>query len=125
MPASWPFPLWPAGKAYRFGKETAKQRLYKLSKGKIFIPNSYRYIDDAGWLRANPEWKEYVRDLLFDPGSDSKEYFEQDYVRILVHQHEDGMTDNADKIMRLLTFELFLRQFMTAGPGISIRTSTA
>jgi asparagine synthase (glutamine-hydrolysing) len=113
VPASWPFPLWRVGKAFRFGKETVKQRLYKASRGRIYIPNSYKYIDDVGWLRVSPEWKTYVRDLLLNPNSASREYFEQDYVKSLVRQHEDGTRDNADKIMRLLTFEVFLRKFLT------------
>lgn len=112
VPASWPLTLWRAGRAFRFGRETLKQRLYTASKGRIYIPNSYRYIDDAGWLRVSTDWKRYVRDLLLEPGSASREYFEQDYVRSLVRQHEDGTRDNADKILRLMTFELFLRRFM-------------
>ncbi len=113
VPASWPFLLWRAGKAYRFGKETIKQRLYTASKGRIYIPNSYRYIDDAGWLRASSEWRKYIRDLLLVPNSASREYFQQDYVQSLINEHQDGTRDNADKILRLVTFELFLRQFMT------------
>jgi asparagine synthase (glutamine-hydrolysing) len=113
VPASGPFLLWRAGKAYRFGKEAIKQRLYTASKGKIYIPNSYKYIDDVGWLRASGEWRKYIRDLLLVPGAASREYFQQDYVQSLISEHQDGTSDNADKILRLVTFELFLRQFMT------------
>lgn len=113
VPASWPLLFWRAGKAYRFGKETIKQRLYTASKGKIYIPNSYKYIDDVGWLRASSAWKKYIRDLLLSPGSASREYFQQDYVQSLINEHQDGTRDNADRILRLVTFELFLRQFMT------------
>jgi len=112
VPASWPFVLWRAGKAWSFGKETVKQKLYTVSKGRIYLPNSYRYIDDAGWLRANSEWRKYVREMLLVPTAASREYFRQDYVQALIDQHQDGTRDNADRIMRLLTFEVFLRQFM-------------
>jgi asparagine synthase (glutamine-hydrolysing) len=112
VPASWPLLLWRAGKVSRFGRESLKQRLYTLSRGRIYIPNSYRYIDDVGWLRVSPDWKKYVRDMLLDPASASREYFEADYVSSLIRQHEDGTRNHADKIMRLLTFEQFLRLFL-------------
>lgn len=112
VPASWPFLLWRAGKAYRFGKEAAKQKLYAASRGKVYIPDSYRYIDDVGWLRTSSAWGEYIRDLLLVPGSLSREYFQQDYVRYLVEEHREGSANHADKVLRLATFELFLRQFI-------------
>lgn len=112
VPASWPLPLWRAGKAFRFGRETLKHSLYRASRGRIYIPNSYRYIDDAGWLRASRDWREYVRDLLLQPQAASRAYFEPGYVRCLVEEHQTGARDHADKILRLMTFELFLREFM-------------
>lgn len=112
VPAGWPLLLWRAGKAWRFGKETIKQNLYTVSKGKIYIPNSYRYIDDAGWLRASSEWKRYIGEMLLAPAAASREYFRQDYVQSLINEHQSGKRDNADRILRLATFEVFLRQFM-------------
>jgi asparagine synthase (glutamine-hydrolysing) len=113
LPPGWPLVLWNAGRAYRYGRERLQEQLYRASKGKIYIRNRYKYVDEAGWLRVSSEWKEYFGHLLLDPSSASREYVEQDYIRLLIQQHEDGTRDNGNKILRLATFELFLRQFLS------------
>jgi hypothetical protein len=87
--------------------------LYRASKGKVYIRNRYKYVDEVGWLRVNDDWKSYFKTLLLDPSSASREYLEQDYIKCLIQQHEDGTRDNSNKILRLATLELFLKQFLT------------
>jgi hypothetical protein len=113
LPASWPLVLWNAGRAYRFGRERLRDQLYRASKGKVYIRNRYKYVDEVGWLRVNDDWKSYFKTLLLDPSSASREYLEQDYIKCLIQQHEDGTRDNSNKILRLATLELFLKQFLT------------
>jgi asparagine synthase (glutamine-hydrolysing) len=112
LPASWPLVFWNAGRAYRFGKERLKQRLYAASRGRVHIRNKRTYVDEVAWMRVNEEWKSYFRTLLLAGNSALREYLDQDYMRCLIQQHEEGTCDNSAKILRLATFELFLRQFL-------------
>jgi asparagine synthase (glutamine-hydrolysing) len=111
LPPSWPLVFWDAGRAYRFGKQRLAERVYRASKGKVYIRNKRRYIDEVGWMRVNADWKSYFRALLLASNSALREYLDQDYIRCLIEQHEEGTCDNSAKILRLATFELFLRQF--------------
>jgi asparagine synthase (glutamine-hydrolysing) len=113
LPPSWPLVLWNVGRAYRYGRERLQEQLYRASKGRVYFRDRYKYVDEAGWLRVSDEWKTYFRGLLLDPTSASREYVQQDYIRSLIQEHEDGTRDNGNKILRLATFELFLKQFLT------------
>jgi asparagine synthase (glutamine-hydrolysing) len=113
LPPCLPLAFWNAGRAYRFGKEKLKQRLYAVSKGSAYIRNKRRYIDEVGWMRVSEDWKSYFRTLLLASDSALREYLDQDYIRRLIQQHEDGTRDNSAKILRLANHELFLRKFLT------------
>ena len=113
LPPSWPLPFWNAGRAYRFGKERVKQRLYAASKGSAYIRNRRRYIDEVGWLRVNDGWKKYFTTLLLAGNSALSQYLDQDYIQCLIQQHQEGARDNSAKILRLANHELFLKQFLT------------
>jgi hypothetical protein len=106
--------FWDIGRSYQFGREKLKERLRKASKGTFYVRNRRRYVDEAGWMRRDDGWKTYFRTLLLDRSSASREYLDQNYIGSLIKQHEQGARDNSAKILRLATFELFLKQFMTS-----------
>lgn len=112
LPPSWPLFFWKAGRAYLFGREKIKRGLYTASGGRIYIRNRRRYIEEVGWMRENEGWRKYFRDLLLDKGTALRAYLDQDYVKHLIEEHESGAGDNAGKILRLATTELFLRKFV-------------
>jgi hypothetical protein len=64
-------------------------------------------------MRLNEEWKTYFRTLLLSDSSALREYFDQGYIRYLMQQHLEGTRDNSAKILRLATFDLSLRRFLT------------
>ncbi len=112
LPPTWPLVFWDAGRAYRFGKERLKEKVYRASKGKIYLRNNRRYIDEVGWMRTNEDWRSYLRRLLLADNSASREYLDQGHIRRLIQQHEDGICDNSAKILHLATLELFLGLFL-------------
>jgi asparagine synthase (glutamine-hydrolysing) len=112
MPPSVPLALWPCGKAYRLAKEGIKQLAWRASGGRLYIRNRSNYVDWDGWLRTSDSWKSYYRTLLLSSSSLSKEYLNQDYISWLIDEHEKGRINAAYRLMRPLSFELFLRQFL-------------
>ncbi len=113
MPASAPLFLWRFGKAYRlYARERRGELAWRLSRGRLHIRNRADYVDHAGWLRTNDSWKSYFRTLLLSNDSLSKEYLDQNYISYLFGAHEEGRVNASFRIMRLVTFEIFLRRFL-------------
>jgi asparagine synthase (glutamine-hydrolysing) len=106
IPASAPLVLWYGGKVYRHAKERLKQLAWRASRGRVYIPDRGDYMDQDGYLRASDSWKCYFRTLLLSNDSRLKEYLNQNYISYLIGEHEKG------RIMRPLTLEIFLRQFL-------------
>ena len=103
--------LWTGGMVYRRAKEKQKQVAWWASRGKVYFLNTVDYVDHDGWLRADPTWKSFYNELLLGPNARLREYLQQDYVRHLLEEHEEGLVNIAYQIMRPLTLEIFLRQF--------------
>jgi asparagine synthase (glutamine-hydrolysing) len=61
----------------------------------------------GAWMRN--ELRGWVEDLLLDPGSLGRGYFDPDAVRALVGAHLDGTTDNTYRIWNLAVLELWHR----------------
>ncbi|MBI4282442.1 MAG: hypothetical protein HY672_03020 [Chloroflexi bacterium] len=110
--ASAPLIFWKLGKISRHAKERLREIAWMLSGGRIYIPSRFDWIKLKEWLRADENWRRYFKELLLDESAMSREYLNQEYIKHLIHQHEVGRRDNSAKIMRLATFELFLRKFM-------------
>jgi len=110
--ADAPFILWKAGTMYLRIENKIKRLIWKVSKGKIFIPSKKSYVEFNDWLRTNEKWKRFFKDLLLDKNAMSKTYFNQEYIKTLIQEHEEGKENNSLKILYLASFELFLRLFM-------------
>jgi hypothetical protein len=110
--ADAPFILWKAGETYLRIEKKLKRLLWKVSKGKIFIPSRRSYVEFNDWLRTNEKWKRFFKDLLLDKNAKSKTYFNQEYIKTLIQEHEEGKANNSLKILYLASFELFLRLFL-------------
>lgn len=113
MPASAPPILWRFGKAYRhYGRDRRDILAWRASGGRIHIHNRADYVDHSGWLRTEDSWKSYFRTLMLSDNSLSREYLDQSYVGYLMGAHEAGKINASYRLMRLVTFEIFLRRFM-------------
>lgn len=66
---------------------------------------------DASWFRG--ESIDYVRRLLLDPKARIYEYLNLDYVRTRLEEHMSGRVNHRLFIWSLLSFEWWLRGFMT------------
>jgi asparagine synthase (glutamine-hydrolysing) len=110
--ADAPLILWEVGKKYLRLNNKIKKLIWKVLKGKIFMPGKRSYVEFSDWLRTNENWKKFFKDLLLDKNAMSKTYFNQEYIKTLIQEHEEGITNNSQKILYFASFELFLRSFM-------------
>lgn len=110
--ADAPLILWKARAMYLRIENKIKRLVWKISKGKIFIPKKRSYVEFNDWLRTNETWKRFFKDLLLDKNAMSKKYLNQEYIKTLIREHEEGKTNNSQKILYLASFELFLELFM-------------
>jgi asparagine synthase (glutamine-hydrolysing) len=62
------------------------------------------------WFRG--ELRGFVREVLLDPASACRTYFEPSEVEALIAEHEKGRADHRRQLFALLTFELWYRPFI-------------
>ena len=110
--ADAPMILWRVGKIYLRIQNKIKRLVWKISKGKISIHSKKSYVESNEWLRTNENWKRFFKDLLLDKNAMSKKYLNQEYIKTIIREHEDGKTNNSQKILYLASFELFLELFV-------------
>ena len=66
---------------------------------------------DESWFRGSSE--KYVRDLLLDDRARINDYLNPEYVKQVVETHSSGTENKRLLIWSLLSFEWWLKQFMT------------
>lgn len=64
------------------------------------------------WLRSHMNY--FVRDCLLGSDSGVAQYFDQEYIRTLVAEHESGKQNHLRHIYLLISFELWHRQFIAS-----------
>ena len=68
----------------------------------------------AVWLRADAAFQAMVRDVLFDPRTQARGWFEPACVQSLIDDHIRGRWDHSSAIWQLLVLELWLRKHLDA-----------
>jgi asparagine synthase (glutamine-hydrolysing) len=64
------------------------------------------------WI--NQELRSYIRDVLLDRRTRERGYFDQDYVQVLLNEHERERRDHTSSLWALFMLELWHRTFMDA-----------
>jgi asparagine synthase (glutamine-hydrolysing) len=67
------------------------------------------------WFRE--ELRGYLREVLLDPASLSRGYFDAARVRELVDEHQEGIRNHAPRLWALLMLELWHREFIDGSPS--------
>lgn len=70
------------------------------------------YQDYNNWMRYNKKLREYIYNILLDERTQRRPYFNQEYINGILDQHMNGNKNHSELIGRLLTFELWNRQFI-------------
>lgn len=90
--------------------------LHKKSIRK-WLPDEVVYRRKKGFANPVETWLRdkmaaYVDDCLFSPTSGVREYFEMDYIRTIMREHQAGRQNYMRHIYLLISFEMWHRRFM-------------
>lgn len=109
--ANAPDIFWKFGMLYLKFIRFIKRALWKLSRGRIYLPNKHYYIDMGEVWRVSPAWRKLLAETILNDESLCYKlgYLNKEFVRKIVKEHFNGITNNSEKISFLITFELLLR----------------
>ena len=86
-------------------------RLFKnYLKQNIFLDKSRNYLDYNELLRTNEEYRNYFRKMI--SRVEERDYFSQSYIESIWKAHLQGKKDYIGILGLLVTFELFLEEFV-------------
>lgn len=93
--------------------------IFKRLAERIGVPKEVLYRQKQGFTMPLVHWirhelKEMIRDLLLDPKTLQRGYFEPSAVRFLLDEHFSGRRNEPDRIWRVLILELWHRNFLEA-----------
>ena len=109
--ADAPFILWKLARKYIGYQEMLKNMLFKMSRGRIYIPNRRRIINFAEWLRMSEPWKKFMRETLLNKKALCNYYFNPKYIFTLIEEHENRRRDHSDRLAYLCSFEILIQLF--------------
>lgn len=69
------------------------------------------------WIRSKSEIRTYIEQILLDEKALCKKFFNERYIKEIIERHMSYERDYNPQIFILLSFELFLRNFMTDIPA--------
>ena len=106
----------PTGKVSLERTDVGKDILRK-TMGRI-IPKSITQAKKQGFSGPDESWfrgssKKYIRDLLLSDNARINEYLNPEYVRQVIEAHSTGVENKRLLIWSLLSFEWWLKQFIT------------
>lgn len=79
------------------------------------LPNDIMYRRKMGFSIPLTEWfrgklKDHIRQAILSPGIMDSGYFNQEFLKLMVEQHQSGKEDYGVALWSVLMFEAFLRQ---------------
>jgi len=108
-----PLAFWKLGKKILFAEDSLRQAFTLVSKGRIQLADTQKYLHFDKWFLTSTYWKKYVAKVLLSKDALYKKYINQDYVKELVHATESQThrrrMNYSLKVIYLMSFELFLR----------------
>jgi len=117
--ADAPLILWGPASLYQAAKGIIERQLWRISGGRIYLPNRRTYAPVDEWLRVNPNWRMFSRNTLLSGNACIKDFCRQGFIQRLIEEHETGKANHFARINLLLTFEFFLRIFIVGSLEVS------
>ena len=92
-----------------------KKMAYKINRTIFkfeFLIDPKGYADYNEWMRKNRNLREYIINILLDKKTLERPYFDQKHIQKILDAHMSGEKNYSELIGRLLTFELWNREFI-------------
>ncbi len=108
---------------WKYRNGTKKYILKKLAE-RVGVPRELLYRRKQGFALPLAQWmrrdmKDELRDILLDPRSLGRGYFNPNAAQKIVDEHLSGERDHPGVLWQMLVFELWHRNFLEKIPGIS------
>ena len=87
------------------------KKFLKILKIKFFADTA-NFADYDDWMRENKKLREYILNILLDERTLARPYFNPKCINEILDLHMSGKKNYSELIGRLLTFELWHRQFL-------------
>jgi asparagine synthase (glutamine-hydrolysing) len=100
---------------YRGGMRRALNLFKKITRVSIEDKSGKPDLDE--WIRSKSEIRTYIEQILLDEKALCKKFFNERYIKEIIERHMSYERDYNPQIFILLSFELFLRNFMTDIPA--------
>ncbi|MCG7847968.1 MAG: asparagine synthetase B [ANME-2 cluster archaeon] len=93
-------------------KISGVKRRINRTTGKTIFEGSKNFADYDNWMRDNKKLREYLLSILLDERTLMRPYFNTKCIKDILDLHMSGKKNYSELIGRLLTFELWHRQFL-------------
>jgi len=97
--------------------ETAEGKAILRAAMEQYLPREFLHQRKQGFSPPDENWYRgpsmaYIKEILFDPGTLGRPFFEQDFVRQKLEEHFQGIRNHRLLIWSLLSFEWLQRHFI-------------
>lgn len=93
-------------------KEKGVKRRINRIIGKTIFEDTKNFADYDEWIRNSKKLRGYIMGILLDERTLARPYFNQKSIKEILDLHMSGKENHSELIGRLLTFELWHRQFL-------------
>jgi len=113
LPPSAPREFWLKSIEIERQKEKLYLDIWKASRGAVYLPYRRYYSNFDEWLRLNPGWLSLTDNLLKNQKSllYQMEIIRKSYVENLIEQHRTGARSLRQRLICLMSAELYLRKY--------------
>lgn len=88
-----------------------KQLLKMHTRGTLLIPDKRRYTAYDEWIRKNPLFRKFVKQILLDEKTLKAGYLNRDFLQKMINDHMNYRKDYSIQLCALITFEIWRRLF--------------
>jgi asparagine synthase (glutamine-hydrolysing) len=112
LPPIVPTEYWNEGRKLESEKEKLYRNIWVNTKDRVLVHYKRYYTNFDEWIRTDNELKNFINETLLSESTlSTKKYFNKDYIKQLIDEHQTGKENHMSRIIYLLSFELFLRLF--------------
>ena len=114
LPPVAPLKLWRVGYIINYVFRRMRILIWRLSRRRILLKSRYRYTHFDEYIRQDERWRWAIRETILDDNSEiyKRGFFQLKGVKKLIKEHESGKRDHSKRVAYIITFELFLRNFL-------------
>ena len=114
LPAKVPVEFWSRAMELEAQRERLYEAIWAGTGGAVEIPYTRYATNYTQWMRSDPLWLEWTEKLIDAEDCRLPEIgLRHQFIKELFSEHRSGARDHRQRLLQLLTLELFLRRFFS------------